>query len=96
MLVLSRGLSPLIYHISNYIQFEPLIIFLLQRHRLPAGINKVSSNLNLMKWCQTRRGALVALFSAGFKLSLTRRPRRFDISTDGLLLLCLRRDFNRV
>lgn len=77
---------PLIYHISNYIQFEPFIIFLLLWHRLPAGINKVSSNLNLMKLCQTQGGALVALFSADFKLSLVLHPRCFDITTDGLLL----------
>lgn len=77
---------PLIYHISNYIQFEPFIIFLLQRHHLPAGINKVSSNLNLMKLCQTQQGALVALFSADFKLSSVLRSCCFDITTDGLLL----------
>lgn len=57
------------YQISNYIQFQPLIIFPLQWHRLPAEINKVSSNLNLMKLCQPQRGALAALFSADFRLS---------------------------
>ena len=77
---------PLIYHISNYIQFGPFIIFPLLWHRLPAGINKVSSNLNLMKLCQTQGEALIALFSADFKLSLVLHPHCFDITTDGLLL----------
>lgn len=76
LLVLSHAL-PLIYHISNYTQFQPFIIFLPQWHRLPAGINKVSSNLDLMKLCQTQRGALVALFSADFKLTLVPRRCRF-------------------
>jgi len=85
---------PLIYRISNYIQFQPFIILLPQWHCLPAGINKVSSNLNLMKLCQTQRGALVALFSSDFKLSLVLRSCCFDIKTDGLLLFCLWCDLN--
>lgn len=39
-----------------------------------------------MKLCQPQREALVALFSADFKLSLVLRSCCFDIKTDGLLL----------
>ena len=39
-----------------------------------------------MKLCQTQRGALDALFSTEFKLSLVLRRRCFDTKTDGLLL----------